>query len=63
MNKSVALWSLCSFFSAALAAQDRSTEGYEDLVINTKGGLEVTTTDGEFSIVPGLLIQRTCYSD
>ncbi|MES9849374.1 MAG: porin [Candidatus Thiodiazotropha sp.] len=53
MNKSVALWLLCSFFSAALTAQDRSTEGYEDLVINTKGGLEVTTTDGEFSIQLG----------
>ncbi|MEW8690595.1 MAG: porin [Candidatus Thiodiazotropha endolucinida] len=53
MNKSVALWLLCSFFSAALAAQDRSTEGYENLVINTKGGLEVTTTDGEFSMQLG----------
>ncbi|WP_369157389.1 OprO/OprP family phosphate-selective porin [Candidatus Thiodiazotropha sp. LNASS1] len=53
MNKSVALLLLCSFFSAALAAQDRSTEGHEDLVINTKGGLEVTTTDGEFSMQLG----------
>ncbi|MCU7943107.1 MAG: porin [Candidatus Thiodiazotropha sp. (ex Cardiolucina cf. quadrata)] len=53
MNKSVALWLLCGFFSTALAAQDRSTEGYEDLVINTKGGLEVTTTDGEFSMQLG----------
>ncbi|MES9818471.1 MAG: porin [Candidatus Thiodiazotropha sp.] len=53
MNKSVALWLFCSFFSAALAAQDRSTEDYEDLVINTKGGFEVTTTDGEFSLQLG----------
>ncbi|MEW8027592.1 MAG: porin [Candidatus Thiodiazotropha sp.] len=54
MNKSVVLLVIYCFSSLALAAQDSSTDGspdpYGDLVINTKGGLEVTTTDGEFSM-------------
>lgn len=47
----------CCFLSHATAAEQKGyggpSERYEDLVIRTKGGLEVTTTDGEFSIELG----------
>jgi phosphate-selective porin OprO/OprP len=47
----------CGFSSAALSTQVNSagdlSGSYEDLVIQTKGGLEVTTTDGEFSMALG----------
>jgi phosphate-selective porin OprO/OprP len=49
---------LLAFLSSVAMAASESSGGdnpdnYQDLVINTKGGLEVTTTDGEYSMQLG----------
>ncbi len=54
MNRYILPLLLSGLSSSVLAASVPGTgdypETYQDPVINTKGGLEVTTTDGEFSV-------------
>lgn len=57
MNKLTILFVFYTFMPVAMAADVDSvganSDAYQDLVIDTKGGLEVTTTDGEFSLQLG----------
>ncbi|MES9969923.1 MAG: porin [Candidatus Thiodiazotropha sp.] len=54
MHRIIPLLLLNVLFSSVLfAAPEAPSDSYRDLVINTDGGLEATTTDGEFSIQLG----------
>ncbi|MES9946947.1 MAG: porin [Candidatus Thiodiazotropha sp.] len=57
MNKLTMLFVFYIFLPVAMAAEVDSvganSDAYQDLVIDTRGGLEVTTTDGEFSLQLG----------
>ncbi|MES9971710.1 MAG: porin [Candidatus Thiodiazotropha sp.] len=57
MNEFTKLIVLFAFMPMAMAAEEigtaKNSDTYQDLLINTKGGLEVTTTDGEFSLQLG----------
>jgi phosphate-selective porin OprO/OprP len=61
---------ICSLYLPFAAAANEGssigdTNGFQDLVINTKGGLEVTTTDGEFSLQFGgrILVDTALYDE
>ncbi|WP_316364491.1 OprO/OprP family phosphate-selective porin [Candidatus Thiodiazotropha sp. CDECU1] len=57
MNKLTMSFVFYIFLPVAMAAEVDSvganSDAYQDLVIDTRGGLEVTTTDGEFSLQLG----------